>query len=133
MYELLKNNNLDFVFGSRYIDNRKSDDDTIITQFGNFFFTKLISVLFNFETTDALFLFLFGKKDCFEKLELKEKDFKICIEALVKARLEFKCEEIFSHEAKRIHGETKVNRLFDGLKILYSIINLYLKVKFKKL
>ena len=53
MKKLLEEKNLDFVFGTRYIDGNKSDDDTLLTQFGNFFFTKLISLLCNFKTTDA--------------------------------------------------------------------------------
>ena len=34
MLELIKNSNLDFVFGSRYNKNAKSEDDTIITLIG---------------------------------------------------------------------------------------------------
>ena len=30
-------NGADFAFGTRYLNNTKSEDDTIITQFGNFF------------------------------------------------------------------------------------------------
>ena len=39
-------NGADFAFGTRYLDNNKSEDDTIITKFGNFFFTKLVRYLF---------------------------------------------------------------------------------------
>ena len=34
-------NGADFVFGTRYLYNTKSEDDTMITKFGNFFFTFL--------------------------------------------------------------------------------------------
>ena len=127
MKKLLEEKNLDFVFGSRYIDGNKSDDDTLLTQFGNFFFTKLISLLFNFKTTDALFLYLFGKRECFIDLKLEEKDFKICTEALIKARTNYKCEEIYSHEKKRIYGTTKVNRFKDGYLMLSNVFSLWLK------
>ena len=127
MKKLLEEKNLDFVFGSRYIGGHKSDDDTLLTQFGNFFFSKLISFLFNFKTTDALFLYLFGKRECFTELKLEEKDFKICTEALIKARTNYKCEEIYSHENKRIYGTTKVNRFKDGYLMLSNIIKLWLK------
>jgi len=120
-------NNLDFIFGSRYLGGKKSDDDTLITLFGNYFFTKLISLLFDFKTTDALFLYLFGKTENFKKLTLKEKDFKICTEALIKARTNYKCEEIFSHEKKRIYGTTKVNRIKDGFLLLVNLFSLWLK------
>lgn len=127
MKKMLIEKNLDFVFGSRYLHGNKSDDDTLLTKFGNFVFTKLISILFNFKTTDALFLYLFGKKHCFEELNLKEEDFKICTEALIKARSSYKCEEIYSHEKKRIYGTTKVNRFKDGYLMLSNVFSLWLK------
>ena len=127
MKEMLIKKKLDFIFGSRYLDGNISEDDTLFTKFGNLFFTKLISLLFNFKTSDALFLYLFGKKECFIDLDLKEKDFKICTEALIKARTNFKCEEIYSHERKRMFGTTKVNRIKDGYLMLSNIISLWLK------
>ena len=127
MKDKLTEKNLDFIFGSRYLNGNKSDDDTFVTSFGNYFFSKLISYLFNFYTTDALFLYLFGKRECFIDLDLKEKDFKICTEALIKARTGYKCEEIFSHEKKRIYGTTKENRIKDGYLMLSNIIKLWLK------
>lgn len=133
MHKLLEERNIDFVFGSRYLDGNKSDDDTFVTTIGNYFFTQIINILFNFKTSDALFLYLFGKTECFQKLNLKEKDFKICTEILIKAHTFFKCREIFSYEAPRLHGETKVNRLLDGFKILINILAMYFKIKLKKL
>ena len=61
MYKKLLDNN-DFVFCSRYLGGNKSEDDTLITKFGNFFFTKLIRVMFNIKTTDALFLYTYQKQ-----------------------------------------------------------------------
>lgn len=37
MKELLIEKKLDFIFGSRYLNGNSSDDDTLITKFGNFF------------------------------------------------------------------------------------------------
>ena len=37
---------LESVVVSRYLDGAKSEDDDIITSFGNWMFTKLINVLF---------------------------------------------------------------------------------------
>lgn len=129
MYKLLKKRNLDFVFGSRYLGGNKSDDDTLLTILGNYIFTKLINLLFNFNTSDALFLYLFGKTETFQKLELEEQDFKICTEALIKANLKFNCDEIFSKEHKRLYGSTKVNRFLDGFKIMTNIIKMYINQK----
>ena len=41
MYQLLENNSIDFVFGSRYMENASSDDDTFITFIGNKIFSFL--------------------------------------------------------------------------------------------
>lgn len=127
MRDLLIKKKLDFVFGSRYLGGNTSDDDTLITKIGNFFFSKLISILFNFKTSDALFLYLFGRRESFIRLNLIEKDFKICTEALIKARTNYKCEEIYSHEKKRMFGTTKVNRIKDGYLIMKNIFSLWLR------
>ena len=50
MLELLKNSNLDFVFGSRYQKNSGSDDDTIITYIGNRIFTLIGKIFFRLKT-----------------------------------------------------------------------------------
>ena len=39
--------NYDFIFGSRYIKNGKSDDDTFLTIIGNYIFSKIGKIFFN--------------------------------------------------------------------------------------
>ena len=51
MLELIKNSNLDFVFGSRYQNNSGSDDDTIITFIGNKIFPKNVKTLLPINVT----------------------------------------------------------------------------------
>ena len=41
MQKMLINQKLDFVFGSRYQNDSGSQDDTLLTFIGNYFFTKL--------------------------------------------------------------------------------------------
>ena len=123
------NNGADFVFGTRYLNNTKSDDDTLITKFGNFFFTKLVSILFNINTSDVLFFYVFGKKENVNKLDLQQGDFTICTELLIKSYKNFKCKEVLSKERKRLYGISKVNKIFDGVKILINILVLYFKIK----
>ena len=120
-------NGADFVFGTRYLNNTKSEDDTIVTKIGNSFFTLLVNVLFNIKTTDILFFYVLGKKDNIEKLELRRKDFTICVEFLIKAYKNFNCKEVLSVERKRLFGHSKVNKIVDGVKILTNIISIYLK------
>ena len=120
-------NGADFVFGTRYLNNTKSDDDTLITKFGNFFFTKLVRFLFNINTTDVLFLYVVGKRENIEKLDLKQQDFRFCTEFLIKCYRNFNCREILSKERKRFAGASKVNKILDGIKLLINIFSLYLK------
>jgi hypothetical protein len=122
-------NGAEFVFGSRYLNNTKSEDDTLITKFGNFFFTKLVNILFNINTSDVLFLYVFGKKENVHKLNLKQGDFSICTEFLIKSYKNFKSKEILSKERKRLYGKSKVNKIFDGVKILFNVLVLYFKIK----
>ena len=122
-------NDADFVFGTRYLNDTKSDDDTLITKFGNFFFTKLVNILFKIKTSDVLFFYVLGKKENVTKLNLKQRDFTICTEFLIKSYKNFKCKEILSKERKRLYGVSKINKVFDGIKILINILIMYFKIK----
>ena len=119
----------DFVFASRYLNNQKSDDDTIITRFGNFLFTLMVQILFKIKTTDVLFLYVLGKKSKVDQLNLQQQDFSICTEFVIKAYKNYSCSEIFSKERKRLSGESKVNKFMDGLKIMINIIRIYFTKK----
>ena len=117
----------EFVFCSRYKDNNISEDDTLIRKFGNFFFTKLVNVLFRIDTTDVLFLYVLGKREDFLSLNLHSNDYRICTEILLKCYINFSCTEILSIERKRKFGKSKVNAALDGFKILMNIFYYYIK------
>tara|TARA_B100001248_G_C27301296_1_gene417292 strand:- start:69 stop:746 length:678 start_codon:yes stop_codon:yes gene_type:complete len=123
MYDKV-NSGHDFVFASRYLNHEKSEDDTLFTKFGNYFFTKLVRIFFQINTSDVLFLYVLGKKSNVKKLNLVEKDYSICTEFIIKAYKEFECTEILSKERKRLHGDSKVNKVLAGLTLLINIIRL---------
>jgi len=125
MNEIL--NGYDFIFGTRYLNGSKSEDDTLISKFANYFFTKLVRVLFKIDTTDVLFFYILGKKENIKKLDLKQQDMTICTEFLIKSYRNFKCKEILSKERKRLSGASKVNKVFEGLKIFGNILKLYVQ------
>lgn len=132
MLNILKTHDLDFVLGSRYLGGNKSEDDTLIRLIGNFFFTKLTRIIFNINITDALFHFPVCKTSSYKYLNLKFKDFAICVEMPVminENNLKFK--EFFSKERPRMTGESKVNALKDGIIILYQILKLFYLQKIK--
>ena len=128
MYDLIKDN--DFVFTSRYMPSGGSDDDTIITYFGNKFFSSLGKIFFSLKIDDILYTYLMGKTASFNKLHINSDDFKFCVELPIKMELEkMNYTSIPSFEKKRIGGKKKVNALIDGFLILIEILKLFFNHK----
>ena len=116
----------DFVFGSRYQANSGSDDDTIVTKIGNFFFTKIGQIFFKLPITDILYTFVMGKTAKAKLLELTMLDFSYCVELPIKAyKNKMQLKSVPSFERKRIAGKKKVNAIKDGFAILKSLFFLY--------
>jgi hypothetical protein len=125
MYKQLET--CDFVFGSRYQINAGSDDDTIITKIGNFFFSKIGQIFFKLPITDILYTFVMGKTTKAKLLELTMLDFSYCVELPIKAhKNKMQLKSLPSFERKRIAGEKKVNAIKDGFTILKSLFFLSL-------
>ncbi len=128
MINKLLNENLDFVFASRYQKNSGSEDDTIITLVGNFLFTLFGKIFFNLNISDILYTYVLGKTDYANKLELNRKDFTFCVELPIKAKRNgMKIDSIGSLERARIGGKKKVNAFKDGLLILIYLIKIFFK------
>ena len=58
------------VIVSRYLDGAKSEDDDIITAFGNWFFTRTINFLYGGQYTDAMVMYRGWRKDMYKSLDL---------------------------------------------------------------
>ena len=129
MRKLCKNK--DFIFASRYQKpGGGSDDDTLVTLIGNYFFTFFSNFLFNLKISDILYTYILGKTSSFKNLKLKNFDFRICVEIPIKAKLQnmnYSC--LPSYERIRIGGIKKVHALKDGFLILSEIIKYFLKIK----
>jgi len=128
--KMLKNakNSYDFIFASRYTIGGGSEDDTILTYIGNKIFTFLGNFLFKLNISDILFTYILGNSKKFKKLNLINRDFKICIEIPIKIKIKkfsYKC--IPSKERSRFGGKKKVNEFIDGFKILYSMIKFFIR------
>ena len=122
-------NNLDFVFASRYLIGGGSDDDTFLTKLGNYIFTKIGKIFFLINITDILYTYFLGKTSSFKKLNLTSKDFCLCVELPIKAnRNNMNFIDIPSCERRRIAGVKKVNEFKDGLKIFFYMIKSFFKI-----
>jgi len=130
--EMLSKNidNHELIFSTRYKKPGGSDDDTILTFVGNYFFTLLCKILFRLNISDVLYTYVMGKTSAFKNLDLTYNDFSFCVELPIKAKFKsFRVFDFPSYERPRISGKKKVNELKDGFLILISILRLFV---FKK-
>jgi len=128
MLDKIKDDDVDFVFGSRYLKNASSDDDTFITYIGNKFFSLLGKIFFRLPINDILYTFVVGNTDKAKKLNLKQKDFSFCVELPIKAyKSEYKLISTVANERSRIAGIKKVNAFKDGFLILVQMVKLFFK------
>lgn len=125
----------DMVIVSRYLGSATSEDDSIVTRFGNWMFTRLINALHHGKYTDAMVMYRGYKKNLFADLKLTDDSAfkiperlfftKVSIEPLLSiraARSGLNITEIPGSEPKRIGGERKLQIIRWGLAFLYQTI-----------
>ena len=67
-----------------------------------------------------------GKTSAFKSLDLKRKDFRLCIELPVLVKFKkYKFVSMPSYERSRLLGRKKVNELKDGFLILLCILTMF--------
>ena len=126
MYDHAIKGNADFIFGSRYMSDALSEDDTIVTFIGNKIFTFIGKIFFSLPISDILYTFVLGNTKKTNALQLKEKSFSFCVELPILAqKSNHKLISVPSHERVRIAGKKKVNAFKDGFLILISMIKIY--------
>lgn len=113
----------DMAIVSRYLDGAKSYDDNAITAFGNWFFTKLINVLFGAKCTDVLVMYRAYKKGLEKMIEGETNNNSWGSLMLIRAiKNKLKIGEIPGDEPPRIGGKQKMNPLTYGSRELISIL-----------
>lgn len=125
----------DMVIVSRYLPPAKSEDDTWLTAFGNWMFTRLINLLHGGRLTDAMVMFRAYKKSLPLELDLfKEESHRtperlfrtrVGIEPLLTVRAlkrELKIGEIPGDEPPRIGGKAKLQLWRWGAAYLFQVI-----------
>jgi len=126
MHKFIKLLDYDFVFASCYGKDCSTKDDTIVTKIRNYFFTKLVNILFKLKTTDSFYTFFLRIISSSKKLNLKKEDFSFCVELSIKKFLK-KIKILISNQIKKRYFRTKkVNVFKGGLLILISMINFIL-------
>ena len=127
MLNKTKNKNLDFLFASRYEQpGGGSEDDSLLTLIGNYFFTKIGNIFFSLKISDILYTFVMGKTKSFNELKLLSNDFTLCVEFPIKAqKKKLILGTLPSFERARIGGKKKVNEFKDGLLILIKMITMF--------
>ena len=126
MLDKISKSNDDIIFASRYEKDGKSDDDTFVTFMGNKIFTLIGKIFFSLTISDILYTFVLGKTEKVKNLNLKQDDFRFCVELPIKAkRNNYIISSISAHEKKRIAGRKKVNAIKDGFLIFVCLVSLY--------
>ena len=117
----------DLVIGSRYMDHKKVDSRKL-NAFGVKLFNRFIELLTGVAITDSQSGFRAMKREVLKDQELKSGEYEIESEMLVKtAKQNFRVTEVPISFEQRTYGTSGVDPMFDGFKILVSIILAYLK------
>jgi len=72
----------DMVIGSRYLEGAKSEDDDVVTAFGNWLFTRTINILHGGHYTDAMVIFRAYKTQLIYDLQLDKDEAYLMVEKL---------------------------------------------------
>jgi glycosyltransferase involved in cell wall biosynthesis len=112
----------DLVIVSRYLGGQKSDDDDMLTSWGNPLFTFFINRLFGGKYTDSLVIFRAYRRELLERLQIDAEHLTYEAQISIRAaKYKAKVGEIPGPEPKRIGGERKMHPFYTGLDILREI------------
>ncbi|MEV0144599.1 MULTISPECIES: glycosyltransferase family 2 protein [unclassified Nonomuraea] len=113
----------DFVKGSRYAAGGGSDDLTFNRKFGNKVLTGLVNMMYGTQYTDLCYGYNAFWARHLDVLDLDCDGFEV--ETLMNVRAAkagLKVHEVPSHERCRIHGESNLHAVRDGLRVLRTIL-----------
>lgn len=128
MVDVINLNEPDILICSRYLDWAKSDDDNLLTGFGNWIFTKTFNILYKQKITDYLVLYRAFKRSIVYELNVDELSIAWQSQLICRAaKADKNIIEIPGTEPKRIGGETKVSIIRNGFAELFMIFNEFFK------
>ncbi len=125
----------DMVIVSRYLGSAKSDDDDVVTGFGNWLFTNTVNLLHGGHYTDAMVIYRAYKKQIIYDLELNKEEGYTLAEKLFRTRISWepllsvraakrklRIAEIPGDEPPRIGGERKLKLLKWGAAYYFQFL-----------
>ncbi|MCC3654965.1 glycosyltransferase family 2 protein [Streptomyces sp. S07_1.15] len=113
----------DFAKGSRFANGGGTDDMTGIRKLGNRVLTTLVNAKFGARYTDLCYGYNAFWKRCLDEIHLDCAGFEV--ETLMNIRVVkagLRVQEIPSHEYHRIHGDSNLRAVRDGLRVLKVIL-----------
>ncbi|MDF2826441.1 MAG: glycosyl transferase [Mycobacterium sp.] len=123
----------DFAKGSRFIAGGGSHDITRIRRAGNWGLNALVNVLFGAKYSDLCYGYNAFWRYCLDVIDLPATEGTSAqwgdgfeIETMINVRAVARgltIAEVHSHEANRIHGESNLNAVSDGLRVLRTIVD----------
>ncbi len=122
------NEGYDLVIGSRYTDGARSEDDTLVTRFGNWCFTRMINVLFGGSFTDAMMGYRAYRIAAFKTMQVDEDGLTFPTQGSIQfAKYGYRIAEVGASEPKRIGGVRKAHNFFTGWALLKMIAREYVR------
>jgi len=125
----------DMVIVSRYLDGAKSVDDSLVTGFGNWLFTRTVNILHGGRYTDAMVIFRAYRKSLVRELDLDRDDAYAAAERLFRTKISWepllsvraakrrlKIAEIPGDEPPRIGGKRKLQVLKWGAAYYFQFL-----------
>jgi glycosyltransferase involved in cell wall biosynthesis len=129
----------DMVVASRYLPPAKSDDDDLLTGFGNWFFTRLVNLLFRVHYTDVMGMYRAYRISLIKELELDQDRWYSTPEFLLHTRIgwepmmsgrtairKLKVAEVPADEPPRLGGRRKLQIWRWGMTVLYQYLRDFL-------
>ena len=123
-------NGSDFAKGSRYLHGGGSADITRIRSTGNRALTAVVNVLFRTHYTDLCYGYNAFWHDCLPHMQVNCAGFEV--ETLINvrvARAKLTVTEVPSIEHERLNGESNLNVVRDGLRILRTIVRERVRIR----
>lgn len=113
----------ELVKGSRYLEGGGSTDLTAFRSFGNSGLRAVANVLFNTKFSELCYGFFALRRDCLPRLALDADGFEIETQTVVHAVIAgLRITEVPSSETPRLHGESNLHPIRDGLRIMRVLL-----------